>query len=268
MPVGKANAGAVYGVPGPQRGEGSVELGAACAAAAARIRAALTAPGKIGTKRPAGITVRANSGHFCVSVVTDKSVSRVGGIVKEVLKQTAAVKKGECEKFARCMGVSPKAGEACVAALQRGVAGAMVVVAGPVKEAKKAAVIAAIEKGAKGVAAAAGKAAGAEAGESGAAVAGISQLRAKGVALAVLSDLLAENLRAPAAICGDAVEVCDGSLKSAKKLAGKKSALAKKLGKDGEAARAYWRACQLAIAVPASPPAAGAIVDGVMAALK
>jgi hypothetical protein len=272
LPVGKANAAAVQGDPGPKSGDGSVELGAACAAAAARIREALEGPGKLGSKRAASVCVGAHDGHFCVGVVTDKSLTRVRGTVREILKQTAAVKKAECEAFTRCMGVKPAAADACVSVLQHAATNARVVVAGPLKADKKAAVLAAISQGADSakLPAAAGKPkAPSVGGPAGEPTAGLVRLSAKGTALSVLAGYLRTNLRAPVEIRGDGVELCEKDAKKAKKLgaADKKSKLSTLLSKPGVAERAYWRACTEAIAVANSPQTGAALAGAVCGAL-
>jgi hypothetical protein len=278
IPVGPASAAAMAaamqgrpveaGDSGPAGG-GHFELGAACAAAAARIEGKIAAAGLKQT-RAASVRFGVHEGSLCVGVVTDKTAARVKTLVKIILTQACRVSAGEHNACVRGLGQTPKLAAECVAALQRGAADASVIVCGPLsKPAKQRQALDKAKEGAE--AATIPKASGAALkGGALSAPAGQHMAAAKGVVLSVLSDYVRGELHVSGCVSGDALLVpakVAGALARAGENKDKRARLLAQLEKPGETARACWRACAQGIPVSAVPTPK-AIADGVFAALK
>ena len=279
VPVGPASAAAMsaamQGRPietdanGPLGG-GHFELGAACAAAAARIEGKLAGPNGIKVTRCASVKFGVHDGNFCVGVVTDKTPARVKVIVKTVLSEMCRVSAGEHNRCVRGLGQVPKLADECIAALQRGAGDASATICGPLPKPEKQRL--AVDKAKEGAAAAnvPKSSGGALKGSALSAPAGQMMLSAKGVILSVLNDYVRGTLHVSGHVSGDALLVPAKSAGEISKAGGnkdKKARLQAQLDKPGETQRACWRACAQALPVTTAQTAK-AITDGVFAALK
>ena len=231
-----------------EQGE-KVEMGAVCAAAAdaveVRVSRAGSAPAR--TIRAGSFCANISEGNLCLSLVTDKSLRRVIGFVKQALAVAAGLSASAATHAIRGAGVRPTAVAKCVQNLRVGCSKATVVVCGPalsLKVDKRAKVLEAI---AQGVAAAKVSGGGTASTLSGASPA-ISQagqhaMSGSGAALVLAQAFIVATVHCPARVVGDYVVVPERNVTDIrKKGAGAKAVLVKQL-KAGDEGRAYWRAC-------------------------